>query len=201
MDINAIEEQKEKLSAKMYVVKNTMGWCAMALEQGNATLETSREWMSPEHSWGANVIIPPMLRIHMLEDFFVYSVSQMLGWGKKIEDDDMGQFTELINKIQTLAADRNFTDIRNMRVHYDDYYEGAGRNQSRFVHENRMGSVDASSTIVLGDDQYMIGGRLNLHDTMIKCEALLTDLTELMNDITKQMRILMEMEIALTRQN
>jgi hypothetical protein len=85
----------------------------------------------------------------------------------------LGNADKWLGRLATLEADKqpfhdrllsdvpHLRDVRNMREHADEYFEGDGRAQDRFIFHTDELTADATGTIVMGD-KYLLGGRLDL---------------------------------------
>ena len=102
------------------------------------------------------------------EHFFVIAVGKSLEWGAELKEYDDTKFQTYCNYKENLPEARL---VRNMREHDVAYLKGEGRKQQNFVAElsvnnkKLLASVDGTSTIIC-DEGYLIGGRLNVQDTI-----------------------------------
>ncbi len=114
------------------------------------------------------------------EHFFVIALGKALDWLKELEAVDPA-LKPLIAEFCSKVPDGR--GIRNMREHDNAYLHGKGRQQAAF-HKRVEGyagmnvviSSDATATIIVGE-HYLIGGRLNVRETVAAADQLLQFIT------------------------
>ena len=92
--------------------------------------------------------------IHSEADFFVTAASRLLAYRKWVGALGLCKHVDF-SEIDQFDTD-NTRDLRNMREHVVDYFQGAGHDQDRWMIETPEYKADASSMI-----NTMIGGRLD----------------------------------------
>ena len=110
------------------------------------------------------------------EHFFVIALGKALDWLKEVEAVDPA-LKPLIAEFRSKVPDGR--DVRNMREHDNAYLRGRGRRQATF-HKRVEGyagmnvviSSDATATVIVGE-HYLIGGRLNVRETVAAADQLL----------------------------
>jgi len=122
------------------------------------------------------------------EDFFVYSLHRAIFFIFKASHSFAG-FKNIYDKVESIIGEGHAKDIRDMRVHIDEYSKGKGDQPDRFVYESpeelypvkpfaeTLFVADASSTIVF-PDAYLIGGRINVQNAIMVFEDLLPSIRE-----------------------
>jgi len=116
--------------------------------------------------------------ISVYEHFFVIAVGKSLEWGEELQEVDNSNYLYFCEYKNNILEARL---IRNMREHDIDYLKGDGRRQEDFNKELEINSgsssalVDGTSTIIC-DEGYLIGGRLNVQDTVNYAKKILEEL-------------------------
>lgn len=157
-------------------------WLKGIVMQGNRLLELSNYESSMYFDF-MNTDKDKLKNLHdftkVEEHFFVIAVGKAMDWLREFQDNDHRQE----NIQEFLDAIPHARNIRNMREHDDAYLKGEGRKQNLFHHEFELhegkftGSADATSTIVINDN-YMIGGRLDVVRTIKAADKLCQFLAE-----------------------
>jgi len=169
-----------------------INWCQGTIIQGNrvlnlrfpemllsVSLESSKEHRKKFDEYQIYRLID--------EHFFLIAARQVIRWCEFAKK----QYSELTPAIDKFCSDRNIIDTRNMREHNDEYLVGKGNKQKNYVSEvksinfdipgDQLGTCDASSTIVDGD-RYLIGGRVDVLQTLKKIEELLNVMIPFMHN-------------------
>ena len=125
------------------------------------------------------------------EEFFVLALYNTVFFLSHAANTFAG-FRKVVDEIESVNGVGYIKDVRDMRVHIDEYSKGKGgknKDNARFVYESpdelypakpfadHLFAADATSTIIL-PDAYLIGGRINLQKTMLTLERLLPDITQ-----------------------
>lgn len=142
-----------------------------------------KKWLKAVVSVGNNLIELSNNRADLeltstYEHFFVIAVGKSLEWGAELEEFDTAKFQTYCTYKENLPEARL---VRNMREHDVAYLNGEGRRQQEFVAElsvnngNLTASVDGTSTIIC-DEGYLIGGRLNVQDTVAHAQQALSEI-------------------------
>ena len=117
------------------------------------------------------------------EDFFILALYNMFFYLNSVSDTLSG-FRRIVDDLEKVNGIGQIKDVRDMRVHIDDYIKGKGKAKERFVYESddelfpskpfaeHLYEVDATSTIIM-PGAYMIGGRINFQKTLTAIEDLL----------------------------
>jgi len=129
------------------------------------------------------------------EDYFILALYNSIFYLFKASRTLAG-FTAFYEEIENVNGAGRIKDVRDMRVHIDEYLKGKGgkekKDNARFVYESpdelypaqpfagHLFTGDASSTIIF-DGAYLIGGRINVQDTIIVLERLLPDIIKKCN--------------------
>lgn len=179
-------EPTEEENKEWFAFQTAIYWCQGSLIQGDRVLSLSFqdvpqdffEHKSQMEAW----------RIHRLidEHFFLTAARQVIRWCERAKE----QYPELAAHLNEFCSDRNIVNTRDMREHGDEYLDGRGRRQQDYVAEvdsancplpgDQNGICDASSTVVFGE-QYLIGGRVDVRQTLRKVKFLLGVLVPYMN--------------------
>jgi hypothetical protein len=125
------------------------------------------------------------------EHFFVIALGKALDWLKEVEVVDP-ELRSLIAEFRSRVPEGR--DVRNMREHDNAYLHGKGRRQDVF-HKQVEGyaglnvtiSADATATVIV-EEHYLIGGRLNVRETVEAADQLLQFITEY-HELTRRQRI------------
>ena len=110
------------------------------------------------------------------EDYFIYALDKvniMLKCTKKYYQ----EFDDIINKINTHIGSRIITDMRDMRFHSNEFLNHEkikGRNKKRYISKPsfRGWRLNAAATLIC-EEGYLIGGRLNVQQSINLLEELL----------------------------
>jgi hypothetical protein len=95
--------------------------------------------------------------------FFVCALARARGWLKLAAA--WHPIEAAVNAF--LDATPHVVDVRDMRVHEDEYLGGGGRNAARYEIPITSGmTATAHSIVVRGNDEYLIGGRVDLARTL-----------------------------------
>jgi hypothetical protein len=155
--------KKEASMDSPFVEKQYRCWLSTAIEIGEWLIGNS---FMPRQEHG---IVPDkneaddwFRRKFAYEHFLLISISKALEWGKKL-----GQSVPTKRPIIAALSAKlpKVKELRNMREHDLEYFEGRGREQAKFNDKSELNGirvvVDASSTCVFGS-KYLIGGRLDV---------------------------------------
>lgn len=192
---------KELTDAQWMFVYNSMLWIKGALFQGNRLLSASEQSnnfnlkISENHQdfytfHKESMELQEICRYE--EDFFTLSLYNSIFFLSKAANTLTG-FREFYDEIENVNGNGQIKDVRDMRVHVDEYLKGKGgknKDNARFIYESReeqfpvapsaqhLFAADATSTIVI-DGEYLIGGRINVNKTLAALEKLLPDIVKL----------------------
>jgi len=126
------------------------------------------------------------------EDYFILALYNTIYYLLHASHSLAG-FKVFYDDLEAVNGVGHIKDIRDMRVHIDEYIKGRGgkqKNNARYVYEspndiypsepfaNHLFVADASSTIVFSD-AYLIGGRVNVQKTINKLNELLPKIIKL----------------------
>lgn len=118
---------------------------------------------------GLEVASHPIFLLHCEHHYFViaaYKLIEHRQWIKKFGLCEKVDFSELDS-----FSEKNIKDLRNMREHVVEYFQGIGRDKTRWVIETPEYTADASSCVGT-----MIGGRLDYIKFTNATERLLVEL-------------------------
>ena len=132
------------------------------------------------------------------DDFFVLALYNTIFYLSKVAD-TFAEFKIIVDEIEAVNGEGQIKDIRDMRVHINEYIKGKGFAKERFIYESpedlypvkkqnvigtntfenceHMFASDATGTIIL-PDAYLIGGRINVQKTIAVLEKLLPDIIQ-----------------------
>ena len=121
------------------------------------------------------------------EEVFVYSLDRAI-FMLKISTYEYSEMQKFLDKVENTLGEGNAKDLRDMRTHINDYLEGNGRKQSKFlfeagnVHPVFEGLVyDVTRTIVT-EDAYIIGGKVNVQKAILVLEEILPQVVRFCGD-------------------
>jgi hypothetical protein len=184
-------EPSEVESREWLAFQTAINWCHGTIVQGNRVLSLNFPEMKQDFSPVDMVEYRRQIELWQVyrlidEHFFLNAARQVIRWCERAKK----QYPELIPSLDKFCSDGNIINTRDMREHNDDYLDGRGRRQEDYVTEvdstncpfpgDQNGTCDASSTVVFGC-QYLIGGRVDVRQTLEKVNFLLGVLVPFMN--------------------
>ncbi len=156
-------EQKKFMAAQ-----GLAQWLAASLKQGQRLRDIYTQEMPKIAE------LPPLerklliIRSHTEANFLASAAKHVVEYRKWAKE--LGLFDGVDFALLDKFSEQDITDLRNMREHVIDYFEGRGRAQDRWFQETPEYSADASS--VVGTK---IGGRLDYEAFTTACEVVLQD--------------------------
>lgn len=162
-------------------------WLKAALSQGQRLLSAYTalmEFSKPGSLFLSHQEFPKEQLIELTdrysyeEDFFVFAFDRAIFFLKKASE-SFSQFKILLDQIENVNGSEQVKDIRDMRVHIDNYLAGKGKNQSRFLYniilesESYESDVDAFTSVATRDT-VLIGGRIDVRKSLQAIEELLS---------------------------
>jgi len=157
-----------------YLLNSAKIWLRGVVHQGQRLLDNQQQMGSAIQAITLETLMKRQdylvlndLRI-VEEHFFVISVSKAMDWLKEVKKFRLELSSEIDIFFHSLPEVK---DLRNMREHDVDYFEGKGNAQIRFVKTLADMTVDASASISKTDG-YLIGGRLNVQEAMRAAQKL-----------------------------
>lgn len=157
-----------------YILNNAKIWLRSIMHQGQRLLINQQRMRDTMQAITLEALMQHQdylvfndLRIAE-EHFFVISVSKAMDWLKEVKKFRLELSSEIDLFFQSLPEVK---DLRNMREHDVEYFKGMGNAQKRFVKTLADMTVDASASIS-NTDGYLIGGRLNVQQTMRAAQKL-----------------------------
>jgi len=158
--------QGQNMQDKWFAIHNAHQWAKGILIEGNLLIAILKETHATHNNMGKGInflktkTILDELRTKSFinEHFFVISINKFISWLKRVDDPNS---TQIITEFEGLFPFHK--DIRNMREHDVEYFDGSGNKQNRFVVKDKTHSFvcDGSSTIIIGES-YLIGGRIDV---------------------------------------
>lgn len=113
--------------------------------------------------------------LHMHEHFFANALGKSIDFLGKLSN-----FGDILKDIlNSIGGPQVALDLRNMREHDDEYIAGNGHAQNRFITRNDELSIitDATSTCIdFENRQYILGGKINLFQTVDVYERVIRDI-------------------------
>jgi hypothetical protein len=137
-------------AAEFMALEGLIQWTESVIAQA----ERLRSRMMPPFGAPPDARRAAMHALHYEADFFVTAASRLLAYRKWIGD--LGLCSSIDFSEIDKFNNRDTRDLRNMREHGVEYFQGAGDNQARWMKETPVYAADASSMI-----NSMIGGRLD----------------------------------------
>jgi hypothetical protein len=171
-------------------------WMNAVLVQGQRVLTSHKElfeFKKPEslllshHEFPKEQLIKLEDRCRYEEEFFVYAFHRVIFFLNKVSNIFSG-FRQIYDQIENINGYGKIKDIRDMRVHMDEYAKGKGKNQKNFIcnfiseSEFINWDVDAFTTIIKQDTNF-IGGRINVRESIKVIEELLPTVMKLCEKI------------------
>jgi len=166
-------------SAKWTLLNGSEKWSKGALFQGQRLLSTHQEIKQIESRllFVPNPKLEDIAYVQELsdiekceEEFFVYALHNAIFFLQKTSDLFSG-FRTIVDEIENVNGKGIVKDVRDMRVHVDDYSKKKGREQERFICKSPDGlfSADATSSFIFQNacqNDYLIGGRINVQKSI-----------------------------------
>jgi hypothetical protein len=158
-----------------FIKNNARQWVSAISKQGYRLLEANnREFQTrtsqEEFDKASRRDLSMWRRIE--EHFFVIAVGKAMDWLKELKSADTSCHSPIDDFFSKIPHAR---EIRNMREHDNEYSRGKGHKQSAFLHKitgyKANISAAATATVILNEG-YLIGGRLNVQETITAAEKL-----------------------------
>jgi hypothetical protein len=159
-----------------FIKTNAEQWVSAIVKQGHRLL--SARAAQPQMEFQSTHTLRDWIRTE--EHFFIIAVGKAIDWLEELKSANASVKLPIDDFFNQLP---NARDIRNMREHDNEYLRGKGHKQTKFHQEvkvedvtkgvsgNGRISADATATVIIGNN-YLLGGRLNVQETIKAAENL-----------------------------
>ena len=157
-----------------FIKTNAKQWVNAIVKQGRRLLSTKATQPQIVSSDQSSYDFRDWIRTE--EHFFIIAVGKAIDWLEELKSVDASIQLPIEDFFKKLP---NARDMRNMREHDNEYLRGNGHKQTKFHQEVKVkgvsggGSIsaDATATVIIGNN-YLLGGRLNVQETITAAEQL-----------------------------
>jgi hypothetical protein len=164
----------------LFIKSNAEQWVGAIVKQGHRLLntKTTQSPMELDQKKSAEPIEDLKNWVRTEEHFFIIAVGKAMDWLEELKSANTSDLLHIDDFFKKLP---NAREMRNMREHDNEYLRGKGHKQKNFHQEVKVKvkgisgggriSADATATVIIGND-YLLGGRLNVQETIMAAEQL-----------------------------